>query len=122
MGGEEPILRLVETFYRIMDELPEVETIRKMHPKDLSTSIEKLYEFLVGWSGGPPLYMDKYGHPRLRRRHMPFPIGVKERDQWMLCMRNAFDELNIPPDIRDDLDRQFFNIADFMQNVEAEEQ
>ena len=75
MGEEAGIRRLVTTFYKLMDTLPEAEGIRLLHPEELDESEEKLVLFLSGWSGGPPLYVEKYGHPRLRMRHMPFQIG-----------------------------------------------
>lgn len=120
LGEDSVIKNLVETFYRYMDELAEAKVIRDMHPKDLSESITKLYEFLVGWSGGPPLYMEKYGHPRLRMRHMPFAIGEKERDQWMLCMNKALDDVIVDEKLRAKLSGQFQHIADFMRNTETE--
>ncbi len=89
VGGEVGIQQLVDRFYDIMDSLPEVEKTRKLHAKSLRGSRRKLFMFLSGWMGGPPLYAEKYGHPRLRRRHLPFTIGTEERDQWMLCMELA---------------------------------
>jgi hemoglobin len=92
LGGE-PVLRaLVERFYANMNDLPEARMIRKMHAADLGGAKEKLFKFLSGWLGGPDLYVAEYGHPRLRMRHFPFPIGVEARDQWVLCMRRALDE------------------------------
>ncbi|HNO87365.1 MAG TPA: group II truncated hemoglobin, partial [Rhodocyclaceae bacterium] len=84
-GGEETIRRLVHRFYALMDALPEAWDIRQMHPADLSGSEQKLFMYLTGWLGGPPLYEEAYGHPRLRARHLPFTIGDTERDQWLLC-------------------------------------
>ncbi|MCA9390623.1 group II truncated hemoglobin [candidate division WWE3 bacterium] len=119
IGGESVIRILVDKFYDYMDQLPEVEVIRKLHQEDLTEAREKLFEFLVGWSGGPPLYISKYGHPRLRMRHMPFPIGEKERDQWMLCMRKALEDSEIDPSVKARLDGQFLHIADFMKNIDG---
>ncbi|MCB0354225.1 MAG: group II truncated hemoglobin [Bdellovibrionales bacterium] len=118
LGRELGIRALIDTFYDFMNELPEAVAIRKLHPDDLSESREKLYEFLTGWSGGPPLYTEKYGHPRLRMRHMPFPIGVAERDQWLLCMEKAFEKCQVDPEVQDFLRERFFQIADFMRNKE----
>ncbi len=115
LGGEEAIRRLVKTFYRLMNTLPEAEGIRAMHP-DMVRAEEKLFMFLSGWLGGPQLYVEKYGHPRLRQRHMPFAIGESERDQWMLCMRQAMEEENIAPELREQLEQAFFRTADFMRN------
>ena len=89
LGGTEKIRELVETFYDIMDFDSKALTLRALHPADLTSSREKLFMFLTGWSGGPQLYIERYGHPRLRQLHMPFSIGEVERDQWMSCMIQA---------------------------------
>lgn len=116
IGGEAGVRRLVERFYFLMDTLPEVQDIRRLHPQDLRESADKLFMFLSGWLGGPQLYMEKYGHPRLRQRHLPFPIGSTERDQWMLCMRKAMEDVGVPDDLRAELEQAFFRTADFMRN------
>jgi hemoglobin len=116
LGGEPAIRRLVESFYAHMDALPEAAGVRRMHPSDLAESREKLFLFLSGWLGGPQLYVEKYGHPKLRARHMPFPIGEAERDQWMLCMQWALTDLGIPDELRAELEGAFFRTADFMRN------
>ena len=117
MGEQEGIRTLVDTFYDFMAELPEAQVILELHPDNLTESRQKLYEFLVGWSGGPQLYQEKYGHPRLRMRHAPFPIGDDERDQWMLCMRKALKKSNFDEEITLFLEQRFLHIADFMKNV-----
>ncbi len=116
IGGEAVIRALVERFYELMDSLPESQDIRAMHARDLRASKEKLFMFLSGWLGGPQLYVEKYGHPRLRQRHMPFTIGDSERDQWMMCMRQAMEEVGIPAELRKELEAAFFKTADFMRN------
>ena len=100
LGGENALRALVDRFYDHMDSLPESETIRNLHPKDLRSAREKLFMFLSGWLGGPDRYIAAFGHPRLRARHLPFSIGTEERDQWMHCMRKAFEEM-------DDIDSAF---------------
>jgi hemoglobin len=117
LGGADAVRRLVDRFYDLMDELPETYGLRQLHPADLTGSRQSLFEFLSGWFGGPPLYIEKKGHPRLRMRHMPFAIGPTERDQWMLCMRTALDE-----QVRDEALHQgvlsaFVQMADHMVNV-----
>ncbi len=116
IGGEERVRQLVERFYDLMDTLPEAATIRALHPKDLRGSRQKLFWFMSGWLGGPQLYVERYGHPRLRRRHFPFPIGEAERDQWMLCMRRALEENVADEALRLFLDRQLTSLADHMRN------
>ncbi|MFM9113421.1 MAG: group II truncated hemoglobin, partial [Polynucleobacter victoriensis] len=83
IGGAEKLRELVDRFYDLMDLEESYQGIRVMHPADLSTSREKLYMFLSGWMGGPDLFVQQYGHPRLKARHLPFPIGLSERDQWL---------------------------------------
>jgi hemoglobin len=116
MGGEAPVRALVDRFYQLMDTLPEAYGIRKLHPKDLTGSADKLFMFLSGWLGGPQLYVEKFGHPRLRGRHLPFSIGADERDQWMLCMRQAMEEQIADPALRTWLDGKLTDLADFMRN------
>jgi hemoglobin len=116
IGGAEKVRALVKRFYEIMDELPEAHGIRKLHPASLHGSEEKLYEFLSGWMGGPQLYVEKYGHPLLRQRHLPFPIGDAERDQWMLCMRQALEEVVEDEALRAELAAAFLKVADHMRN------
>lgn len=116
IGGEEKIRALVTRFYDHMDELPETYGIRKLHAEDLSGSRQKLYDFLTGWMGGPQLYVEKHGHPMLRRRHLPFSIGNSERDQWMYCMRLALNEVVEDEKLRAELLQAFIKVADHMRN------
>ncbi len=116
LGGEEKIRLLTQRFYFHMEHLPQTQEIRKMHPSDISSSEEKLFMFLSGWLGGPQLFQEKYGHPRLRARHLPFKIGKSERDQWMLCMVHAFDDLKIEDPLRSELLHSLLNLADHMRN------
>ncbi len=119
IGGEKKVRQLVDRFYDLMDELPEAWEIRKLHAENLDTARKKLFKFLSGWLGGPPLYEREYGHPMLRRRHLPFPIGTRERDQWLMCMQLAMDELGIEGSLRQHLDQAFFRTADHMRNQPA---
>jgi hemoglobin len=116
LGGVEQVRALVERFYDIMDRDPEAATIRAMHPQDLTGSREKLFMFLAGWTGGPQLYIERYGHPFLRRRHLPFTIGESERDQWMYCMMKAMHELGIEEKVMLKLAEALHGVADFMRN------
>jgi len=92
--------------------------IRKLHAADLQGATDKLFKFLTGWMGGPQLYVDQYGHPMLRRRHMPFAIGDTERDQWLLCMNHALDDVVEDPELRQELSAAFAKVADHMRNRE----
>jgi len=116
LGGETGLRRLVERFYDLMDSEPEAYGIRKLHPADLTGSRQKLFEFLSGWLGGPSLYIEKYGHPRLRARHLPFAIGSAERDAWMRCMDQAMADLELSAALREELHAAFYKTADFMRN------
>jgi len=115
IGGEKAVKKLVDRFYDLMDEKEEVSEIRSMHAKTLRISREKLFLFLSGWLGGPDLYIQKYGHPMLRRRHLPFKIGQSESDQWMLCMNQALDE-QVEEPLRSQLKESFTNVANHMIN------
>lgn len=116
LGGEQAVRRLVDRFYDLMETLPEARKIRELHPADMAGSRDKLFKFLSGWLGGPSLYIEEYGHPRLRARHLPFPIGAAERDAWMACMRQALAELDIDPLLRQQLLQSLSNTADHMRN------
>ncbi len=116
IGGETKLRALVDRFYDIMDSSPEAKDVRALHAKSLSGSREKLFMFLSGWSGGPSLYIEKYGHPRLRIRHAPFSIGMREKDQWLWCMNKALDESELDPQVIEHLRGRFIEIATSMQN------
>jgi hemoglobin len=116
LGGEEAVRGLVDRFYDLMDTLPEAADIRALHPEDLSGSRDKLFMFLSGWLGGPPLYQMEYGHPRLRARHLPFPIADEERDAWLLCMERALAETQMDAMLRAHLLQALRNTADHMRN------
>lgn len=116
LGGEEVLRQLTKRFYEIMHQMPEAQGVRQMHPENLRGSEEKLFMFLSGWLGGPNLFIERFGHPRLRMRHFPFKIGKSERDQWMLCMVQAFDDLKIQEPLRSELLHSLLNLADHMRN------
>ena len=119
IGGEAAIARLTDSFYTLMASVPQFAGIRAMHPEDLSESRDKLFMFLSGWLGGPDLFVEKFGHPRLRGRHMPFAIGTSERDQWVACMSLAMEQVGVEAAMRERLLQSFFNTADFMRNKEG---
>jgi hemoglobin len=119
IGGDEGVRALVREFYRLMDTLPEAQGIRKMHPENLASSEEKLYMFLSGWLGGPQLFIEKYGHPRLRMRHFPFAIGQSEADQWMLCMEQALKKAGVADALATQLTASFRKVADHIRNRET---
>jgi hemoglobin len=116
IGGDAAIRKLVDRFYELMDELPETYAARKIHPADLSESGNKFFDFLSGWLGGPQRFIEKHGHPMLRRRHMPYAIGPEERDQWLLCMKMALEETVEDIPLRDTLYAQFVQLGEHMRN------
>jgi hemoglobin len=118
MGGETAVRQLVDRFYDLMDTLEAARGIRQIHAADLTEARNKLFMFLCGWMGGPQLYIDKYGHPKLRQRHLPFRIGEAERDQWMLCMTQAMRDTGLNEVLQKELAVAFFRTADFMRNTE----
>ncbi len=119
IGGEAAIQGLVDRFYFFMDTLPEADGIRKMHAVSLSGARSKLFKFLSGWLGGPDLFVQEYGHPRLRQRHFPFAIGAAERDQWMLCMNKALDEMPMDANFRENLRQSLQQLATHMINQDT---
>jgi hemoglobin len=120
LGGEphatKQIREIVEAFYDVMDSDEKAKTIRLIYPEDLTSSREKLFMFLVSWTGGPQLYIGRYGHPFLRRRHLPFKIGEEERDQWMYCMTKGMLNLKMEEKKIKALLNALYPIADFMRN------
>ncbi len=120
IGGDEGLKQLVKLFYDNMETLPEAKPIRELHAKDLRSARGKFYMFLSGWMGGPDRYIAAFGHPRLRARHLPFPIGTEERDQWLMCMQKALNDLDIEKIFREQLMNSFTQTANHMMNKDLE--
>jgi hemoglobin len=116
IGGDHKIRELVDRFYDLMDLEPEFAGIRAMHPTPLDSSRDKLYWFLSGWMGGPSLYIERFGHPRLRARHLPYAIASGERDQWLRCMAWAMQDVSIEQELQMRLMQSFYQTADWMRN------
>lgn len=116
IGGQPVVDRLVDAFYHRMDTLPEAKAIRAMHADDLGPVKTVLKHYLGEWLGGPKLYSQAHGHPRLRQRHMRFSIGIAERDAWMLCMQGALDEVVANAALRAHLSQSLFKLADWVRN------
>ncbi len=117
LGGASALHALVDRFYALMDDLPEAYTVRRLHPESLKGSADSLFKFLSGWFGGPPLYIRERGHPRLRMRHRPYTIGAVERDEWLLCMRQALDEQVADTALRAGVLRAFSDMAEHIVNT-----
>ncbi len=116
LGGEPAVRALVDRFYDLMDLEPALAGIRKLHPASLDNARDKLHWFLCGWLGGPNHYVERFGHPMLRARHLPFAIGINERDQWLACMGQAMGELGVDATLAQRLAESFFGTADWMRN------
>lgn len=116
LGGEVAVRALVDRFYDLMDLEPQFAGIRALHPESLDGSRDKLFWFLCGWLGGPDHYIGRFGHPRLRARHLPYAIGIAERDQWMACMGLAMQAQGVPDELAGRLAQAFMGTADWMRN------
>src|SRR5690606_21923323 len=116
VGGDAKVRELVDRFYDLMELEPEFAGIRAMHPTPMDSSRDKLYWFLSGWLGGPQMFVERFGHPRLRARHLPFSIGISERDQWLHCMERAMKDIEVEPRLREALMESFAQTADWMRN------
>ena len=116
IGGESQVHALVDRFYDLMDLEPGYAALRAAHGTELANAREKLKMFLTGWLGGPQRYTEQFGHPRLRMRHMPFSIGIAERDQWVACMDQAMQETAVDDALRTRLKESFMQTADWMRN------
>lgn len=117
IGGDAKVRELVDRFYDLMDLEPAYAGIRKMHPTTLDGSRDKLYWFLSGWTGGPSMFVERFGHPRLRARHLPYAIATDERDQWLRCMETAMQDVGIEERIQKRLQQAFYDTADWMRNT-----
>ena len=117
LGGEAAVRQLVDRFYDLMDSTPSAKVIRDMHPPSLQSSREKLFEFLSGFLGGPPIYIERHGHPRLRMRHHPFEIDESARDNWLQCMHQALEEQVTDPLLLMQLKASFTRTANHLINT-----
>ena len=118
LGGEAGVRKLVHRFYELMDELPEAYQVRKLHPDSLAVSEQNLFEYLSGWFGGPTMYTDKKGHPRMRQRHAPDAVTPEAKDEWMLCMKQSLAETVADEPFRTQLQANFQALADHMVNTQ----
>jgi len=119
LGGATILHKFVNHLYRYMDEADETKHVRDMHPNDLNYANDRLFKFLSGMLGGPQLYLEEFGHPRLRRRHMTFNIGNTERDQWLMCAQHAANQLDIDDEPRHALMTQLTQMANHLRNQSA---
>ncbi len=116
LGGEPGVRAIVDRFYDLMDLEPRFAALRAVHPTELDSARDKLFWFLCGWLGGPQHYTERFGHPMLRARHLPYPIGSVERDQWMGCMLQALEDEAVEPALAQRLGEALYGTADWMRN------
>ena len=119
IGGEENVRKLVERFYDLMELESKYAELRATHGTDSHSARDKLFWFLCGWMGGPDYYIERFGHPRLRARHLSFAIGIEERNQWLACMLQAMEETGVEPGLQERLLQSLFQTADWMRNKEG---
>lgn len=116
VGGEARVRALVDRFYDLMELEPAFTELRAAHGPSLDGARDKLFWFLSGWLGGPDHYIERFGHPRLRARHLPFKIGIAERDQWVACMAMAMQDVALDAELQQRLLESFMGTADWMRN------
>lgn len=114
IGGANGVRQLADAFYDVIEE--ESPPLRAMLPSSTKNTRRKFSMYLSGWLGGPPLYEEKWGHPRLRMRHMPFSIGTDEAEEWMRCIRKAMDRVGVDGPLRTFLEERFGPLALHMRN------
>ena len=115
MLGADGVRRLADALYDAMDALPQAQSVRAMHGSDLSQIRQKLFEYLSGWLGGPHLYQQKYGTVCLHKPHEGYAIGEAERDQWLLCMQTALENIGASDELKQMLREPMFRIADTLR-------
>jgi hemoglobin len=116
IGGAAKLRQIVDRFYDIMDRAPEAAGIRAMHAEDLAPMRDRLFDFLSGWMGGPPLYFQRPDRKCIVSAHRPYAIGAAEAEQWMMCMRRAMEDCAIPQEVRSLLDKPLSRMADAFRN------
>lgn len=114
--GDETIRQIASTFYDVMDEMPQAEKIRKMHSVHKGDIKQKLYEYLVGWLGGPPLYYDSTGTICLTEPHKKYSIGEQERDSWLTCWYEALERVGVNEEVKLMLNEPVFHLANTVCN------
>jgi hemoglobin len=123
MGGREPVLKLAEHFYDLMEQTePELTALHERDERGgvSRRSRDRFGSFLLGWLGGPDDYVRQNGHPRLRMRHGRVPVNVAMRDAWLRCMYAAMEDCQVPSEVQAFLRQRFFDVADFMRNVQEQ--
>ncbi|QEY23713.1 group II truncated hemoglobin [Neisseria animalis] len=116
LGADKGVDEIVTRFYDLMDLEPQYAELRQTHGETLDYARDRLFKFLSGWLGGPPLYEEAHGHPRLRQRHMPFEVDMQTRNQWIACFAQALRELAVQTDYAEAVLIRLFALGDWMRN------
>ncbi len=111
--GQDNLKQLIAFFY---EEVKENEILRPMYHGDMEAAERRLFLFMVQYLGGPATYSERRGHPRLRMRHMVFPIDEKAKEEWLNCMHKAMDKIEIDPESKQYLWNYFVQTANFLKN------
>ncbi|WP_343044271.1 group II truncated hemoglobin [Marinifaba aquimaris] len=119
IGGEKGTLLLANTFYDIMQTDPFAKELLAIHPQPMDKIREKFFEFLSGWLGGPGLFEEKYGHPMLRARHLPFKVDDQMIEQWLYCMNKALDQTVKHDEAREAIREPITKLAHHMKNTDT---
>ncbi len=117
MGSSAGVQALVDDFYHRMQHDPRFAYLLSVHPGDLARPRDRLFKYLTGWTGGPPLFVEEFGHPRLRARHLQVAIDIRGRDQWLECMQAALNACIARAEARTALWEGLVPLADHMRNV-----
>lgn len=122
LGGEEGVSDIANGFYDVMETAPEAKQLLDIHPLPLTSIRQRFFEYLSGWFGGPPLFEAKYGHPRLRARHLPYPVTPILKEQWMFCMYKTLEQHVQDPQLRNQILSAFADLAEHMINRPNQQQ
>ena len=112
--GEETLHRLVDTFYGLVAQHPDLAPI---FPNQFTEIARKQKQFLTQYLGGPSLYTEEHGHPMMRARHLPFPVTPTRAKAWLSCMEQAMDQIGLEGPLRDEFYSRLYLTAQHMINT-----
>ena len=120
LGEEQGIKKLVNDFYTQMENDPKARECLLVHELDegrvTQEAKDKLFYFLSGWLGGPNLFVQKFGHPMMRKRHLHVKITEVEKKQWLYCMQHALDKTKLKKSQKQQMLNSFTALAMRIQN------
>lgn len=120
VGGEDGVRRLVETFYDIVETMPEGAPLHILHLRGHGVAHSRIeqFDFLSGFFGGPRLYLERHGHANVRTMHAHVEINPEARDAWIKCMSMAIDKIGLPPETKAQMMEPFKRVAQLLVNTE----